>query len=90
MRRTGQTLIPREVEQNIKGALIALLYFLACFVISSCSETVDRLKRVGKAPQFENIEIPTVEEDEEEIERREARLINYSRTSLLWLLDSSR
>jgi len=65
-----------------------LLFVISLFVISACSETVDRLKRVGKAPQFENIEIPTVEEDEEEIERRGARLqsqhAHMRKTNSLW------
>lgn len=58
------------------------------FSLSACSETIDKLKRVGKAPEFENIEIPTVEEDEEEIERREARLserrAHMRKTNSLW------
>ena len=54
----------------------------------SCQDTVNKLKRVGKAPQFENIELPTIEEDEEEIERREARLkaqhTHMRKTNSLW------
>ena len=52
-----------------------LAILMALFLLAACNDTVDRLKRIGKAPQFETIEIPTIEEDEEEIERREARLI---------------
>lgn len=65
-----------------------LLIILSAFVLTSCSETVDRLKRVGQAPQFENIEIPTIEEDEEEIERREERRemqhVHMRQTNSLW------
>ena len=51
-----------------------LTILMSLFLLMSCQDTVDKLKRVGKAPQFENIELPTIEEDEEEIERREAKL----------------
>jgi flagellar L-ring protein precursor FlgH len=51
-----------------------LAILISLFLLSGCMETLDKLKRVGKAPQFENIELPTIEEDEEEIERREGRL----------------
>ena len=65
-----------------------LLVILSALVLTSCSETVDRLKRVGQAPRFENIEIPTIEEDEEEIERREERRemqhTHMRQTNSLW------
>lgn len=65
-----------------------LLFVISLFVISSCSDTVDRLKRVGKAPEFKNIEIPTVEEDEEDIERHQARTqsqhAHMRKTNSLW------
>ncbi len=65
-----------------------LLMLLSLMMIAACSDTVDRLRRVGKAPEFENIEIPTVEEDEEETERREARLktqhAHMRKTNSLW------
>lgn len=43
---------------------------ISLFLLASCQDTVDKLKRVGRAPDFENIELPTIEADEEEIERR--------------------
>ena len=65
-----------------------LTILISLFLLMSCQDTVDKLKRVGKAPQFENIELPTVEEDEEEIERREAKLraqhAHMRRTNSLW------
>ena len=65
-----------------------LLIIVSLCLVSSCSETLDRLKRVGKAPKFENIEIPTVEEDEEEVERRADRLkkqhVHMKKTNSLW------
>lgn len=71
-----------------------LLILIVFFALSACSDTVDRLRRVGKAPEFENIEIPTVEEDEEEVERREARLkvqhAHMRQTNSLWQPGSTR
>lgn len=65
-----------------------LTILMSLFLLMSCQDTVDKLKRVGKEPQFENIELPTVEEDEEEIERREARLraqhAHMRKTNSLW------
>ena len=65
-----------------------LTIVISLFLLMSCQDTVDKLKRVGKEPQFENIELPTVEEDEEEIERREARLksqhAHMRKTNSLW------
>ena len=67
---------------------IFLTILMSLFLLMSCQDTVDKLKRVGKAPQFENIELPTIEEDEEEIERREAKLkaqnAHMRRTNSLW------
>jgi len=61
---------------------------IALFLLTACNDTVDRLKRIGKAPEFKNVEIPTIEEDEEEIERREARLktqhAHMRKTNSLW------
>lgn len=65
-----------------------LAILTSLFLLMSCQDTVDKLRRVGKTPQFENIELPTVEEDEEDIERREARLRNQraymGKTNSLW------
>lgn len=65
-----------------------LTILISLFLLMSCQDTVDKLKRVGKAPDFEKIELPTVEEDEEEIERREERLrsqhAHMRKTNSLW------
>lgn len=65
-----------------------LTILISLFLLMSCQDTVDKLKRVGRAPDFENIELPTVEEDEEEIERREERLrsqhAHMRKTNSLW------
>lgn len=65
-----------------------LTILISLFLLASCQDTVDKLKRVGKAPDFENIELPTIEEDEEEIERREERLrsqhAHMRKTNSLW------
>ncbi|PCJ29263.1 MAG: flagellar basal body L-ring protein [Rickettsiales bacterium] len=70
------------------------LIFLSIFILTSCSDTIERLKRVGKAPEFENIELPTVEEDEDEIERRAERLklqhAHMQKTNSLWQPGSTR
>ncbi|MFK7973427.1 MAG: flagellar basal body L-ring protein FlgH [Rickettsiaceae bacterium] len=58
------------------------------FMLSACGNTVERLKRVGKAPEFQNIEIPTVEEDAEAAELRQARIqlqhAHMQKTNSLW------
>jgi flagellar L-ring protein FlgH len=65
-----------------------VLFITSLFLLSACNDTINKLKRVGKAPEFNTIEIPTVEEDEEEIERREARLkaqrSHMRKTNSLW------
>lgn len=65
-----------------------LWIILSFFALASCNETADRLKRVGRAPEFGNIEIPTIEEDEEEIERRaerdEIQHVHMRKTNSLW------
>ena len=65
-----------------------LTILISLFLLASCQGTVDKLKRVGRAPDFENIELPTIEEDEEEIERREERLrsqhAHMRKTNSLW------
>lgn len=64
------------------------LFLILLFVLSACTETLDRLKRVGKSPELENIEIPTIEEDEDDLERREAMLAaqhaHMRKTNSLW------
>ncbi|MDP5110375.1 MAG: flagellar basal body L-ring protein FlgH [Rickettsiaceae bacterium] len=65
-----------------------LTILISLLLLASCQDTVDKLKRVGRAPDFENIELPTIEEDEEEIERREERLrsqhAHMRKTNSLW------
>lgn len=65
-----------------------IIFILSVFIISACSETQERLKRVGKSPEFDNIEIPTIEEDEDDIERREAMIqsqhAHMRKTNSLW------
>jgi flagellar L-ring protein FlgH len=65
-----------------------IILILSFFVLVSCQSTVERLKRVGKDPELANIELPAVEEDEEEIERHEARIeaqhAHMQKTNSLW------
>jgi len=66
----------------------AILLILSFFILGACTDTAERLKRVGKHPEFANIELPTIEEDEEEVERRIARVedehIHMRKTNSLW------
>lgn len=41
-----------------------LLLIVSIFLLSSCSETVERLKRVGKSPKLAQLEIPNAQPDE--------------------------
>lgn len=54
-------------------------------LLSSCTDTIDRLKRVGKAPDLASVEIPKTQGDAEDPEeaaiRTEAR---KKRTNSLW------
>lgn len=50
-----------------------LLFLIASIILSSClTDTIGKIKRVGKAPDFANIELPSGEQDEEEQERYQA------------------
>lgn len=57
-------------------------------MLVSCSSTVDRLRRVGKNPEFASIELPPSEQDEEEVEfheaRKEAQHAHMQKTNSLW------
>ncbi len=69
--------------------LIKLPFIIALMLIaSSCSNTVERLGRIGKEPKFTNIDLPTIEEDEEQKERNEvlyAKQHEHQRkTNSLW------
>ena len=65
-----------------------IILILSFFILASCSSTVERLKRVGKDPELANIELPAIEEDEEEMERHEARIeaqhAHMQKTNSLW------
>lgn len=62
---------------------------IAClFLLTSCSNTLERLKRVGQEPKFKNIDLPTTEEDETEKERNRAlyerQHAHQRKTNSLW------
>lgn len=58
---------------------------LGIMLISSCSDTVDRLKRVGRAPELAKLEIPETEEDQVDQEQVAAMYENRKRrTNSLW------
>ena len=47
-----------------------IILFFSLFLLSSCGSTVEKLSRVGKAPNFAKIEIPAIEENVVEEKRR--------------------
>lgn len=62
---------------------------IACLmVLTSCTNTIEKLKRVGQEPKFKNIDLPTSEEDETEKERNRAlyekQHAHQRRTNSLW------
>lgn len=65
-----------------------IIIIIAIISLTACSDTIDRLKRVGKGPEFADLELPTLEEDEDELERyqeREEEQRAYQRkTNSLW------
>jgi flagellar L-ring protein precursor FlgH len=74
---------------NIKMPNLFLLILTILSVsLSGCKGTVEKLKSVSRGPSFANLEIPTIEEDEEEVERHKSRLeaqaIHARKTNSLW------
>lgn len=69
---------------------LVLLVFVASITMSSCYSTIDKLKRVGRAPEFTKIRVPATgaqkspEEDVAEIERQKARAGHIKATNSLW------
>lgn len=61
---------------------------IAMFMTSGCSNTLERLGRIGKDPKFANIDLPSSEEDEEEQERNkilyERQKAHQRKTNSLW------
>jgi flagellar L-ring protein precursor FlgH len=66
---------------------IFLLLF-SIFLLSSCSETLERLKRIGRNPELTKVELPNTEKDQEDIEIDQSRLAKHHthmrKTNSLW------
>lgn len=67
----------------------SISFILTCLLLlTSCSNTLERLKRAGQEPKFKNIDLPTSEEDETEKERNRAlyekQHAHQRRTNSLW------
>ena len=65
-----------------------LTLLITIFMLSGCSNTLERLGRIGKDPKFANIDLPSTEEDEEEQERNkilhDKQKAHQRRTNSLW------
>jgi flagellar L-ring protein precursor FlgH len=61
---------------------------ISIFALTGCSDTLERLKRVGKSPEFANLEVPNVEEDDDELdrwqEREQEQRAHQRKTNSLW------
>lgn len=62
---------------------LTLVAFLG-FLLASCSSTVERLKRVGKEPDFAKLEVPIDEEQMSPAEKEEMNKAHVKRTNSLW------
>lgn len=66
----------------------AYFLLLAALHLSSCSDTVDRLKRIGKQPPLASVELPTVEPDPADTLAQQARQNRHRehmrKTNSLW------
>jgi flagellar L-ring protein precursor FlgH len=65
-----------------------ILLCISLFLLVNCNETASRLKRIGKAPALNNVDVPIFEEDEDEVSRRQQKLYeehaHMRRTNSLW------
>lgn len=61
-----------------------LMVTLIGFCLAGCSSTVERLKRVGKAPDFAKVEVPIDEEQISPAEKEEMNRQHVRRTNSLW------
>ncbi|MGV2432306.1 MAG UNVERIFIED_CONTAM: flagellar basal body L-ring protein FlgH [Rickettsiaceae bacterium] len=57
---------------------------LLCLLLSSCESTVERLKRVGKAPDFAKLEVPIDETQLTQEQKEELSHNHVKRTNSLW------
>jgi flagellar L-ring protein precursor FlgH len=66
----------------IKGLISVLLLFL----LSSCTETMDKLKRVGRSPELAQVALPTADEEADDIDqvKLEQQRSYMRKTNSLW------
>ncbi|WP_316354887.1 flagellar basal body L-ring protein FlgH [Candidatus Trichorickettsia mobilis] len=66
----------------IKGLISILLLFL----LSSCTETMDKLKRVGRSPELAQVALPTADEEADDIDqvKLEQQRSYMRKTNSLW------
>jgi flagellar L-ring protein precursor FlgH len=65
-----------------------LLLLCSVMLLSSCSETLERLKRIGRSPELTKVDLPSHEKDQEDIEMDQSRLAMHHthmrKTNSLW------
>lgn len=63
-----------------------VITIISIFFLVSCTETVERLKRVGRSPQLAQVELPTHEDHEDVINtaRQEQHRNHMRKTNSLW------
>lgn len=78
----------RLFSYQLTGYLRYIPIIISIFALTSCSDTVERLKRVGKSPEFANLEVPSMEEDDDELdrwqEREQEQHAHQRKTNSLW------
>jgi len=64
------------------------LLLLSILLLTSCSETLERLKRIGRTPELAKVELPSTEKDQDDIEADQFRLEKHhnhmKKTNSLW------
>lgn len=71
--------------RSTRAARMIPVICLMCLVLSGCTETLDRLKRIGKAPEMTQMKVPVDEHqiiDEETSKQR--RIARTQHTNSLW------
>lgn len=64
---------------------IILAVIIQALILCSCSDTIEKMKRVGKAPDLDKVDIPDPTEDVKEVIRREESYqARKSKTNSLW------
>jgi flagellar L-ring protein FlgH len=61
----------------------AVIFFLLGLSLAGCSSTIEKLKRVGKAPDFAKLEVPIDEEQISPAEKEQMNRQHVRRTNSL-------